>query len=293
MYSLNRIHVLGYQTQPVEVRTTPSGASVTDLNLVVPYTFTSNEGETLTGKSFFTVTVWGRMAETAGQFIKPGGQVFIAGRLQTDSWDDNESGEKRNKTKVVALDMLMTDPKDGQMPAPSGAKLITDMCNRAEVIGNLGQDPEMRTTPNGKNVITFSVATNERWKDKNSGEMQERNEWHRVVAWDGLADEINQHIRRGNRVYVSGRLQTRAWETPDGKKRTTTEIIAEQVTLLGTKNEAAAGNIAASAAPVATATPAPPANDAPLPTEQAAPATVPVPEVNYPVSEIKASDLPF
>src|SRR3989338_5760077 len=116
MFSFNRVHLIGYQTQPVTVRQTPGGSSVTDLNLVVPYRFKAESGEMLDGKGFHTVTMWGPMAEVAGKYLRAGSQVFVSGRLQTDSWEDEKTGEKRSKTKIVALDMIMLDPKDGQHP---------------------------------------------------------------------------------------------------------------------------------------------------------------------------------
>lgn len=288
MFSLNRIHIIGYQTQPVEVRQTPNGASVVDLNLVVPYSFTSESGELLKGKGFHTVTVWGPMADVAGQYVKPGSHVFIAGRLQTDTWEDQQSNEKRSKTKVIALDLILLDPKDGQMRAPEGAPNVCNSVNHAEIVGNVTRDPEMRTTTNGQQVLTLGVATNERWKDKASGEDRERTEFHNVVVWGALAEEVSRAVKKGNRVYVSGRVQTRSWETKEGSKRTTTEIIADSVNLLGIANPEARDAVERSAQS------APAAQSAPMHSEQSgdAQAVPAVPEVSY-TSEVKAEDLPF
>lgn len=294
MYSLNRIHLVGYQTQPVEVRTTPSGANVTDLNLVVPYTFTNAQGQQQTGKSFHTITLWSKMAEIAGQYVRPGSQVFVAGRLQTDSWEDEQSKEKRYKTKVVGLDMIMLDPKDGQLPAPAGSQLVNGCLNNAEVVGNTTKDPEVRTTTNGDQVVSFSVATNERWMDRQSNETKERTEFHNIVVWGDLANEVAQFIKKGNRVYVSGRVQTRSWETPDGQKRTTTELIAENVLLLGVQNpvtndanmsQSAGQSVADQSAPEESFD-----QSAAEPASQDV--TPPAPQVQY-ASETKVEDLPF
>lgn len=285
MFSLNRVHIIGYQTQPVEVRQTPSGASVTDLNLVVPYSFKSDSGELLKGKGFHTVTVWGPMADVAGQYVKPGSQVFVAGRLQTESWDDQQSGEKRSKTKVVALDLILLDPKDGQMPAPQGAPNVCNALNTAEVVGNVTRDPEMRTTTNGQQVLTLGVATNERWKDKASGEDRDRSEFHNVVVWGELADEVARAVKKGNRVYVSGRVQTRSWETKEGAKRTTTEIIADKVHLLGISSPDATDAVNRSGSQMETTQSTPAA----VASSDAVPA---VPDISY-TSEVKAEDLPF
>ena len=98
--------------------------------------------------------------------------------------------------------------------------------NRAQIIGNVTRDPELRVTPSGQSVASFAVATNRRWKDQN-GNQQESTEFHEVVAWGKLAEIVQQILRKGNRVYVEGRLQTRTWEGPDGGKRNRTEIIME------------------------------------------------------------------
>jgi single-strand DNA-binding protein len=287
MFSLNRVHIIGYQTQPVEIRQTPSSTSVTDLNLVVPYSFKSERGEMLTGKAFHTVTVWGSMADFAGQYIRPGSQVFIAGRLQTDSWEDQTSGEKRSKTKIVALDMILLDPKDGQISPPDGVKLTMNAVNRADIVGNVTRDPEVRTTTGGQQVLTLGVATNDRWKERATGELKERSEFHNVVIWGELAEEVGRIIHKGNRVFVSGRVQTRSWETQQGQKRTTTEIIADQFTLVGVKNSTALESIEMSSH--RTRTPASVASTGP--SEAVSPSTD-VPEISY-ASEIKVEDLPF
>lgn len=238
MYSLNRVTLIGYQTQPVQVRQTPSGTSVTDLNLVVPSQVKTEAGETIQSKSFHTVTLWGPVAEVAGQFVRPGSQLFIGGRLQTDSWEDEKTGEKRSKTKVVGNEMILLDPKGGQSPAPQ-SEAVSGGVNRAEVIGNVTKDPEIRTTTSGQKVLTIGIATNDRWKDRQSGEMKEKSEFHNVVVWGNLAEDVARNAKKGVRVYAAGRVQSRTWETPTGQKRVSTEIVADQVSLLGIKSKVA------------------------------------------------------
>jgi len=111
--------------------------------------------------------------------------------------------------------------------------------NRAMVIGNATKDPEMRYTPNGQAVTSFSVATNRRWTNKDSGETQEQVEFHEVVVWGKMAENVSQFVKKGAPVYVEGRLQTRSWEGQDGAKRQKTEIVAENVIALGRKGEGA------------------------------------------------------
>jgi single-strand DNA-binding protein len=103
--------------------------------------------------------------------------------------------------------------------------------NKCMIIGNLGRDPEMRYTPNGQAVTQFTVAVNRNFKGA-SGEWQEETEWFRVVAWGPLAERTAEYLRKGRKVYVEGRLQTRQWEDREGQKRYTTELIAQTVTPL-------------------------------------------------------------
>jgi single-strand DNA-binding protein len=294
MFSLNRVQLIGYQTQPVQVRQTPGGTSVTDLNLIVPVAFKSDSGEMLSGKSFHTVTVWGALADVCGQFVKPGAQMFIAGRLQTDSWEDEQTKEKRSKTKIVASEMILLDPKSGQMSPPAGAKQILGACNRADIVGNVTRDPEMRTTTSGQKVLTLGIATNDRWKDKTSGEMKEKSEFHNVVVWGDLAEEVSQHVRKGNRAFVSGRVQTRSWETQAGAKRYTTEVIAETFSLLGVSSPLAMDSLQSegmSRSSGRTAEVSAASSDSSF-GQDVSPSLGAVPEISY-ASDIKVEDLPF
>jgi single-strand DNA-binding protein len=289
MFSLNRIQIIGYQTQPVQIRQTPGGTSVTDLNLVVPYSFKSESGDMLEGKSFHVVTLWGPMADVAGRFVKPGAQLFVSGRLQTDSWEDEKTSEKRSKTKVVALDMILLDPKDGQMSASSDAKNLLTCVNRADIVGNVTRDPEIRSTTSGHKVLTLGVATNERWKDRATNQDKERTEFHNVVLWGSLAETVGKHVKKGNRVFVSGRVQTRSWETKEGSKRTTTEIIGESFSLLGVKNPAVEGTISMEGAPMRREAPQ---RSAPRASSSDDMGDSDATLVSY-SSDVKAEDLPF
>ena len=100
------------------------------------------------------------------------------------------------------------------------------------IIGHLGRDPEMRYTPSGRPVTTFSVATSRSWKTSD-GEQHSETEWFNVVAWGSLAEICKQYLSKGRQVYIEGRLQTRRWEDDDGNKRTTTEVVAKEMVMLG------------------------------------------------------------
>ena len=106
--------------------------------------------------------------------------------------------------------------------------------NKCMVIGNLGRDPEMRYTPSGQAVTQFTVAANRRWQT--NGEWQEETEWFRVVVWGQQAERTAERLRKGHKVYVEGRIQTRQWEDQTGNKRYTTELVANQVTNLERRN---------------------------------------------------------
>ena len=110
--------------------------------------------------------------------------------------------------------------------------------NKVILIGRLGRDPEVRYTPDGTAIANFSIATSEEWKDKNTGEKQERTEWHRIVAFRRLGEICGEYLSKGRQVYIEGRLQTRDWQDKDGNKRYTTEIVASQMQMLGSKDMA-------------------------------------------------------
>ena len=113
--------------------------------------------------------------------------------------------------------------------------------NKVILVGNLGRDPELRYIQSGQAVANFSVATNERWKDK-EGNKQERTEWHRIIVWGKSAENCAQYLQKGRSVYVEGRLQTRDWEDKEGNKRTTTEIVAQTVQFIGGRGGTGSGS---------------------------------------------------
>jgi single-strand DNA-binding protein len=108
--------------------------------------------------------------------------------------------------------------------------------NKAILVGRLGNDPEVRYTPDGTAVANFSIATSEEWKDKDTGEKKERTEWHRIVAWRKLGEICGEYLSKGRQVYIEGKLQTRSWEDKDGNTKYTTEIIASDVQFLGNRD---------------------------------------------------------
>lgn len=110
--------------------------------------------------------------------------------------------------------------------------------NKVQLIGNLTRDPELRYTPNGTAVCSFGLATNRSWASGDEGERKEETEFHRIVAWNKLAELCSQLLTKGRKVYIEGRLQTRSWEGPEGEKRQATEIVAEDMMLLDSRRDA-------------------------------------------------------
>jgi single-strand DNA-binding protein len=112
--------------------------------------------------------------------------------------------------------------------------------NKVILIGNLGKDPEVRYMPNGNAVANITLATSESWKDKTSGEQQEKTEWHRVVMFRRLGEIAGEYLKKGSKVYIEGKLQTRKWQDNSGNDRYTTEIVADQMQMLDSRGGSSA-----------------------------------------------------
>ena len=120
--------------------------------------------------------------------------------------------------------------------------------NKVILVGTLGKDPETRYMPSGSAVTNMRIATNEQWKDKQTGEQQERTEWHSIAMFGRLAEIAAEYLRKGQQVYIEGKLRTRKWQDKEGKDRYTTEIVADEMQMLGSKGGGAAGAGAAAGA---------------------------------------------
>lgn len=114
--------------------------------------------------------------------------------------------------------------------------------NRVTLLGNLGQDPEFKVTPQGSSVCTLNMATTESYKDKNSGEWKDTTEWHRITLWDSLADTANKYLKKGNKVYIEGKLKTRSYDDKDGVKRYVTEVQGQSLIMMGGGSGDGGGN---------------------------------------------------
>jgi len=114
--------------------------------------------------------------------------------------------------------------------------------NKVIIVGNVGGDPETRYMPSGSAVTNLTIATNESWKDKQTGEQKERTEWHRVAMFNRLAEIAAEYLRKGSQVYIEGKLRTRKWQDKSGNDRYTTEIIADEMQMLGGRGGSGGGN---------------------------------------------------
>jgi len=132
--------------------------------------------------------------------------------------------------------------------------------NKVILVGNLGADPETRYMPSGSAVTNLSVATSEQWKDKQSGEQKERTEWHKVAMFNRLAEIAAEYLRKGSQVYIEGKLRTRKWQDRDGKDRWTTEIIADEMQMLGGRGGGGSAPMSSGPGP-SSAPPQPPADE--------------------------------
>lgn len=137
--------------------------------------------------------------------------------------------------------MWPRDVNDGAESAQTKGVSTVASVNKVILIGNLGRDPELRQTNSGQSVCEFSMATTDRWFDKNSNEQRERTEWHRIIVWGRQGENVHRYLKKGRAAYVEGRLQTRDWQDKDGNKRYTTEVIAQTVQFLGGRDGGGGG----------------------------------------------------
>ena len=147
------------------------------------------------------------------------------------------------------------------------------MINKVILVGNVGGDPEVRTTESGVKVARIRLATSERYTDKQSGERKELTEWHTITLWRGLADIVDRYVHKGSQLYIEGRLRTREWTDTNNIKRYTTEFLADNMQLLGSRGD---GQSAAPSAPAQPAYQQPAAQPAPTAYQQ--PASIPAPQ---------------
>lgn len=230
---LNKVMIIGFVERAPDLRRTTQGQAVATFSVSTNRCWTTNAGDVRESTEWFNIVAWGKLAEAANKHLSNDQRLYAEGHLQTRSWE-NAEGQRQFRTEVVASTLI---PMESRGAIPEQILLDQDeetpLClNRVMVIGNLGRDPEMRYTPEGQAVTSFSLAATRTWISPNSGR-RDATEWFNVVSWGSLAEICNQYLSKGRRVYVEGELRTRGWEQPDGKKHFRTELVASEMIMLG------------------------------------------------------------
>jgi single-strand DNA-binding protein len=227
---MNKAMLIGFVERGPETRHTADGQPVASFAVSTNRHWTTTAGEARESNEWFHLVAWGKLAEMAGRQLKCGQRVYAEGHLQTRAWESSD-GQRHVLTEFVASKLI---PFDASRPddEPQDDADLPLCLNRVMVIGNLGRDPEMRYTPGGQAVTSFSVAATRTWMAA-SGERRDSTEWFNVVSWGSLAEICNQYLARGRRVYVEGELRTRNWDQPNGQKHFRTELVASEMIMLG------------------------------------------------------------
>ena len=260
---LNKITVIGNLGTDPEMRYTSAGVPVTSFRLAVTRTYNSQAGERMQETEEFTVVVWRDLAEHVNQYLSKGRRAYVDGRLHSDTYQGND-GQMRFRNEIIADSVLFLDrvgpgSEDadanfgGSDYSPGGAPSPDDQMvglNKIMVIGNLGTDPEMRYTPSGTPVTSFRLAASRTYNSQDGERMQET-EWFTVVAWQKLAEQVNQYLSKGRRTYVDGRLHSYTYQGNDGQMRSRNEITANRVLFLdragsGSEDAATGANVGGS-----------------------------------------------
>jgi len=230
---MNKVTIIGYVEREPEKRSTASGQAVATFCVSTSRRWTTNAGEARESIEWFNIVAWGNLAEAAGQRLQKRQRIYAEGHLQTRSWEDPD-GQRCYRTELVADTLIPLAIADGPNPDESyrDSEDMPLCLNRIMVIGNLGRDPEMRYTPGGQAVTSFSLAASRTWTTSD-GDRRDTTEWFNIVAWGSLAEICNQYLTKGRRVFVEGELRTRGWEQSDGRKHYRTELVAKEMIMLG------------------------------------------------------------
>lgn len=229
---MNKVMVIGHVVRPPEMRRASDDQPVVSFALATIRRWKTSAGEAREATEWFNVVAWGNLAETASAQLCRDQRVYAQGHLQTRRWEDRE-GHRHVRTEVVADRLIPLDFREDDLAAPPDEGEELPLClNRVMVIGNLGRDPEMRYTPGGQAVTSFSLAATRKWTTPNS-DRRDATEWFNIVSWGSLAEICNQYLTKGRRVYVEGELRTRTWDQPDGSRHFRTELVANEMIMLG------------------------------------------------------------
>lgn len=230
---MNKATILGFVEREPELRHTAGGQPVASFVVSTNGSWAASASTDGGPTEWFTVVAWGSLAETAKMQLKKDQRLYAEGHLQTRAWDDAD-GQRHVRTEVVASRLIPLDTREviATHIVESGIETNPQCLNRIMVIGNLGRDPEMRYTPEGHAVTSFSLAAT-RARASTPGGRNGATEWFNVVVCGSLAEICNHNLAKGRRVYVEGRLRTRGWEQPAGNRQFRTELVADEMIMLG------------------------------------------------------------
>src|SRR5580658_8922500 len=224
--SVNRVTLLGNVGKDPEIRSTAGGTMVANLTLATSDRQKDAQGNWQDRTEWHNLVAFTRTAEIVRDYVKKGSRLYIEGKIQTRSWDDKESGQKRYKTEVVAFDIsLLSTREDGSVSGSNRtdsadqrpysqqadisdesaqqAEIIAKRSNRIFLLGNVGKDPEIRSTAGGAIVANFGLATSDRQRDA-QGNWQDHTEWHNLVAFTRTAEIVRDYVKKGSKLYVEG-----------------------------------------------------------------------------------------
>jgi single-strand DNA-binding protein len=230
---MNKVMLIGFVEREPELRHTSNGQPVASFSISTKRQWTTSAGEAREAMEWFHIVAWGALATAAKKHLQASQRIYVEGHLQTRSWEDAE-GQRHVCTEVVAGKVMPMDNREAiaARELDTEGELLPQCLNRVMVIGNLGRDPEMRYTPEGQAVTSFGMAATRSWNSANGGR-RDSTEWFNVVSWGSLAEICNRYLAKGRRVYVEGELRTRGWDQPDGKKHFRTELVANEMIMLG------------------------------------------------------------
>jgi single-strand DNA-binding protein len=235
MSSVNRVQIIGFLTQEVNKKEVWNWISVADLNIHSTSVIINKDWENQTLSSYHNVTLWRGLADIAEKYTEKGSQVYISWRLETQSWDW-EDWNKRYKTVIMADDLVLLSWREPESIEWKEGKNFSGL-NRTDLLWNITNDLELKTTPNWASVCSFSIATNRKFKNNQTWEWEDKAEFTNVVIWNELAEELVENASKWKKVFISWRVQTRSYETPDWVKKYTTEVVASSLRVLWFKND--------------------------------------------------------
>jgi single-strand DNA-binding protein len=250
--SVNKVILIGRLGKDPELEATSGGTPMARFTLTTEEVFKDRSGEQQRRTEEHTIVAWSRLAEICGERLTLGKQIYVEGSVRSRQWED-QSGNKRTAYEIIARRMAMlgsraeserasvtsVEPDQAERPSPaepSPEPEVADSVNKVFLIGRLGRDPELKYTSGGTPLARFTLATDEVFRDR-SGEQQRRTEWHTIVAWSRLAEICGEYLTKGKQVYIEGSIRSRQWEDQSGNKRTSYDIVARQMTMLGSRAE--------------------------------------------------------